>query len=90
MCLSEKKLVLYLKQILKSTVIIENYYQNWSYVKMTGKSRLCLRPELSSLAVCPPQGFDDALKSLDQLKLLNSNLPVDKSTRRKSNNKDLF
>lgn len=71
-CLSinEKKLVLYLKQILKSTVIIENYYQSWSYVKATG--------------------FDDALKSLDQLKILNSNLPVDKSTRRKSNNKDLF
>jgi hypothetical protein len=34
---SEKKLVLYLKQILKAAVIIENYYQTWSYVKSTGK-----------------------------------------------------
>ncbi len=67
---SEKKLVLYLKQILKTTIIIENYYQNWSYVKMTG--------------------FDDALKVLDQLKVLCSSFPVDKSIRRKSNNKELF
>jgi hypothetical protein len=33
---SEKKLVLYLKQLLKTTIIIENYYQNWSYIKNTG------------------------------------------------------
>lgn len=69
LALNEKKLVLYLKQLLKTTLIIENYYQNWSYVKSTG--------------------FDDALKSLDQLKVINSNFPVEKSTRRKSNtNKD--
>lgn len=65
LALNEKKLVLYLKQLLKTTVIIENYYQNWSYVKSTG--------------------FDDALKSLDQLKILNSNFPTEKSTRRRSN-----
>jgi hypothetical protein len=34
--LSEKKLVVYLKQILKTSSIIENYYQSWSYVKQTG------------------------------------------------------
>ena len=50
LALNEKKLVLYLKQVLKTTVIIENYYQTWSYVKTTG--------------------FDDALKSLDQLKIV--------------------
>ena len=66
---SEKKLVSYLKQLLKTTVIIENYYQNWSYIKTTG--------------------FDDALKTLDQLKVLNSNLPVDKSVRRKAQ-KDVY
>jgi hypothetical protein len=33
---SEKKLVLYLKQLLKTTILIENYYQNWSYIKTTG------------------------------------------------------
>lgn len=64
LALNEKKLVLYLKQLLKTTVIIENYYQTWSYVKTTG--------------------FDDALKSLDQLKIVNTNLPVEKSARRKS------
>ena len=64
LALNEKKLVLYLKQVLKTTVIIENYYQTWSYVKTTG--------------------FDDALKSLDQLKIVNSNFPVEKSTKRKS------
>lgn len=69
LALNEKKLVLYLKQLLKTTIIIENYYQTWSYVKSTG--------------------FDDALKSLDQLKILNSNFPVEKSTRRKSNNKEI-
>lgn len=64
LALNEKKLVLYLKQLLKTTVIIENYYQTWSYVKTTG--------------------FDDALKSLDQLKIVNTNFPVEKSARRKS------
>jgi hypothetical protein len=62
LALNEKKLVSYLKQLLKTTVIIENYYQSWSYIKTTG--------------------FDDALKCLDQLKVLNSNFPVDKSIRR--------
>jgi hypothetical protein len=64
--------VLYLKQVLKTTIIVENYYQTWSYVKTTG--------------------FDDALKALDQLKVLCSTFPVDKSVRRKSANnaKDLF
>lgn len=36
LAINEKKLALYLKQILKATVIIENYYQNWSYIKTTG------------------------------------------------------
>lgn len=69
LALNEKKLVLYLKQLLKSTILIENYYQNWSYIKTTG--------------------FDDALKALDQLKVLNPILPVDKSTKRKQA-KELF
>lgn len=69
--LSEKKLVLYLKQILKTTVIIENYYESWSYVKSTG--------------------FDDALKSLDQLKSFNFNLPIDYMIRYSNTKlKDLF
>lgn len=65
LALNEKKLVLYLKQLLKTSVIVENYYQSWSYVKSTG--------------------FDDALKSLDQLKIINMKLPVEKSLRRRSN-----
>ena len=28
--------MVYIKQILKTTVIVENNYQNWSYVKSTG------------------------------------------------------
>jgi hypothetical protein len=67
---SEKKIVSYLKQLLKTTVIIENYYQTWSYIKTTG--------------------FDDALKALDQLKVLNPNLPVDKSVRRNKLSKDVY
>jgi len=59
-----------MKQILKTTLIIENYYQTWSYIKTTG--------------------FDDALKTLDQLKVLNPNLPVDKTTLRRKSNKELF
>lgn len=68
LALNEKKLVIYLKQLLKTSVIIENYYQIWSYVKSTG--------------------FDDALKSLDQLKIINSNFPVEKSMRRRSQKND--
>ncbi|CAF0889194.1 unnamed protein product [Brachionus calyciflorus] len=75
LALNEKKLTLYLKQILKATVLIENNYLNTSYIKTTG--------------------FDDALKSIDQLKVLNWNLPVEKSNRRKSSSsnnksKELF
>lgn len=68
LALNEKKLVLYLKQLLKTSVIIENYYQSWSYVKSTG--------------------FDDALKSLDQLKIINSNFPVEKSIRRRHSDRE--
>jgi hypothetical protein len=68
--ISEKKLVVYIKQLLKTPILIENNYQNWSYIKTTG--------------------FDDALKALDQLKILNPILPVDKSTTRRKQTKDLF
>jgi hypothetical protein len=68
LALNEKKLVVYLKQLLKTSQIIENYYQSWSYVKSTG--------------------FDDALKSLDQLKIINTKLPVEKSLSRRSLKKE--
>ncbi|CAF1200939.1 unnamed protein product [Rotaria sp. Silwood1] len=34
--LNEKKLVLYLRLILQTVVLVENYYQTWSYTRQTG------------------------------------------------------
>lgn len=34
--LNEKKLVAFLRILLKTTPLVENYYQSWSYTKMTG------------------------------------------------------
>jgi hypothetical protein len=33
---SEKKLVSFLRMILKTTPLVENYYQPWSYTRRTG------------------------------------------------------
>ena len=39
-CFSERKLVAFLRLILKSASLVEHYYQPWSYTKQTGRECL--------------------------------------------------
>lgn len=85
---SEKKLVAFLRLILKTIPLVENYYQSWSYTKTTGrKVFLIFRNEFVCLF---EKGFNDALHSLDRLTSIDFHLPTNISIRRFMNNKDLI
>ncbi|CAH1787378.1 unnamed protein product [Owenia fusiformis] len=68
--LNEKKLVSWLRLIVRTQSLIDYYYQSWSYVSRTGG--------------------EDIWQSLDKLKELNFNLPMDLAVRQFSNIKDAF
>ena len=82
---SEKKLVPFLRIILKTVPLVENYYQSWSYTKTTGIIFV-----IFSNIIFLIKGFNDALHSLDRLSSVEFHLPINVSVRRFMNNRDLI
>ncbi len=88
---SEKKLVSFLRMILKTTPLVENYYQPWSYTRRTGNWLSLVVNEINILLLKKTtKGFNDALHSLDRLTPIDFHLPIDVSVRRFMNNRDLI
>ena len=85
---SEKKLVPFLRLLLKTASLVEHYYQPWSYTKQTGTRSSPLIRSADMIAIY--SGFNDALHSLDRLTAVDFHLPINMSVRRFMNNRDLI
>ena len=73
---SKRKLVPWLRLILRNQTVLETMYQPWSYAVTTGEPRIIPSVVIFTHFIVIT-GFDDTFKLLERLSLYVFDLPVD-------------